>query len=125
MIVHQHRRNPRGCHGFGAEGNDAAPEVLLRVVCLGDGVGEEAAGAVLHHCQRLVARLEGLRDGLLRRFIIVAPDILAQPVSHRLLYGLDQAPGGGFIGGPGDHPQVDAVGLGVDAEVGVLVAEIL
>ena len=44
---------------------------------------------------------------------------------HRLFNRHYHAPGAGFVGGAGYDPQVDAVGLGVDAEVGVFVAEIL
>ena len=64
-----------------------------------------------------------LTDGLLGSFIVVAPNISAQTVDNGIFHRLDQCTGRGFIFGPRDHPQMDAIGLGVDSQVGVLLAE--
>ena len=73
--------------------NDTAPEVLPGLVGLGDGIGQEPAGAILHHCQRLASRLQRLCDCLFRRLVVIAPDVLAQPFMYRLLHRLNHPAG--------------------------------
>ncbi len=112
-----------GLLGFPAEGDHAAPKIPGALRHFANAVGQEPTGHRLHGCQRQPLLQQGLSHRLLRRFVIMAPYVGSQPLVDSLFHRPNHLSRFGFVWGPGYNPQVDTVGLGVNTQIWVFLAE--
>ena len=124
MFRHHAGVNPGGNHRLRRVGYAAAAIPAAAVGRFGDRVRQEPAAGRFHCGQREAGLDQRRAHRHLRRFVIVAPDVRRQPPVNGILYRRNHGPRRPFVPGAGDDPQVDAVGLGINAQIGVFQAEV-
>ena len=103
--------------------HDPACEIRLTVRHVRQRIGQISPSPAFHGRQGRAALHETSAHGLRGRFLIVPPHVRSQLSHDGRFDRLYQRLGGGRIMRPRDHAQVDAVGFGIDPQIGVLLPE--